>query len=89
MHNFIIVNIASSSNNPTNSIAVLLRQRREATGISQRDLAELTDLSVHTISNIERAKGNPTLEVIARLCICLGLELVLQPRKVGPPGNAV
>ena len=66
----------------------LLRQRREASGISQRDLADLTGLSVHTISDIECAKGNPTLEVLARLCDCLGLELVLQPRKIEAFVNA-
>ena len=68
--------------NPIVSIGSLLRQRREASGISQRDLADLTGLSVHTISDIESAKGNPTLDVIGKLCDCLGFELVLQPKKV-------
>ncbi len=79
--------ISNPSTQLTKRIAGLLRQRRESTGISQRDLSELTGLSVHTISNIESAKGNPTLEVIEKLCVCLGLELVLQPRQVGSPGK--
>jgi transcriptional regulator with XRE-family HTH domain len=83
------VNITYPSTNPTKSIGSLLRQRREGSGISQRDLADLTGLSVHTISDIELAKGNPTLEVIGKLCDCLGLELVLQPRKVEASTNAV
>lgn len=60
----------------------MLRKRREASNISQRDLAALAGLSVHTISDVEGGKGNPTLEVIEKLCDCLGLELVLQPRKI-------
>jgi transcriptional regulator with XRE-family HTH domain len=69
-------------------IGALLRKRRESAGISQRDLADLTGLSVHTISNVELAKGNPTLDVLEKLCDPLGLELFLQPRKILPPGTA-
>jgi transcriptional regulator with XRE-family HTH domain len=81
------VNIHKPSTSPSQEIGSLLRQRREASGISQRDLADLTGLSVHTISDIELAKGNPTLEVIGKLCDCLGLELVLQPRKIQSSAN--
>jgi len=76
------LNIHSKTSNPIKSNGSLLKQRREASGISQKDLAELTGLSVHTISDIELGKGNPTLVVVGKLCECLGLELVLQPWKI-------
>jgi len=65
-------------------MGALLRQRREIAGISQKDLSELSGLSVHTISDIERAKGNPTVEVIHRLFTCLGLEIVFRPKGTHP-----
>jgi transcriptional regulator with XRE-family HTH domain len=62
----------------------LLKQRREVARISQKNLSELTALSVHTISDIESGRGNPTLEVLHRLCTCLGLEIALRPRIIHP-----
>jgi len=45
-------------------------------------LAELTGLSVHTISDVESGKGNPTLGVVGKLGDCLGLEVTLRPRAI-------
>jgi transcriptional regulator with XRE-family HTH domain len=59
----------------------VFRERRQLSGISQQSCAELTGLSVHTISNIESGKGNPTVEVLDRILDCLGLEIIVQPRK--------
>lgn len=55
------------------------RTRREMARISQKDLSDLTGLSVHTISDIEGGKGNPTIEVLLRLCECLGLKIAFEP----------
>lgn len=57
------------------TIGELVRSRRRALGISQADAAELAGVSVHTLSNIESGKGNPTVEVLEKVLSVLGLEL--------------
>jgi transcriptional regulator with XRE-family HTH domain len=37
---------------------------------------------VHTLSDLESGKGNPTLEVLSRVCGVLGLEIRLSPREI-------
>jgi len=59
-------------------IGSLLKSRRKALGLNQRDAAEIAGISVHTLSDIETGKGNPTLETLLDLCELLGLELKLE-----------
>ena len=63
-------------------LGTILRQRRKLAGITQRDLAALSELRVHTLSDLESGKGNPTLEVLSRVCGVLGLEIRLSPREI-------
>ncbi len=63
-------------------LGTILRQRRKLAGITQRDLAALSELGVHTLSDLESGKGNPTLEVLTRVCRVLGLEIRLTPRQI-------
>ena len=65
-------------------LADALKQRRKLAGITQRDLAELADVAVHTVSDLESGKGNPTLDVLSKLSGVLGLEIYLRPRTPGP-----
>jgi len=60
-----------------------LRARRRRLGLDQRALAEIAQVSVHSLSDIESGKGNPTLGTVERLCLALGLDLVLRPRVAG------
>ena len=83
------MNKAGESFSVFGRIGDILRQRRLLLGVSQKDCAELTGLSVHTISDIESGKGNPTLDVLEKLFNCLGLEITVQPRKIEPPANAL
>jgi transcriptional regulator with XRE-family HTH domain len=64
-------------------LAEALKQRRKLAGITQRDLAELADVAVHTVSDLESGKGNPTLDVLSKLAGVLGLEIYLRPRTPG------
>ena len=58
-----------------------IRNRRKLAKITQTDLADLSGLSVHTLSDLESGKGNPTLEVLSKLCHVMGVEIQLVPRK--------
>jgi transcriptional regulator with XRE-family HTH domain len=62
-----------------------LRLRRKTLGILQEDLAALAGIAVHTLSNVESGRGNPSLDVLERLLDCLGLAVTIEPR---PPSGA-
>ena len=59
-----------------------VRARRKALGISQRDLSEIAGVSLHTISDIESGKGNPTIATLEQLLRPLGMVLSLRVRGV-------
>lgn len=67
------------------ALGQLLRDRRKLAKITQNDLADISGLSVHTLSDLESGKGNPTLEVLTKICEVLGLEIQLTPRKPSLP----
>lgn len=52
-----------------------IKARRQALGIDQKSLSEISGVAVHTISNIEQGKANPTVEILNRLAEALGMEL--------------
>lgn len=66
-------------------LVTVLKERREALGITQAHLAELADVSLRTLKALEVGKANPTLETIAKLTEVLGMELKLQVK--GPQRN--
>ena len=56
----------------------LIRKRRASLGIDQRTLGEISGIAVHTLSNIEAGKGNPTVATLDRVLNALGMELRIQ-----------
>ena len=62
-------------------IGKMLVERRKVLRITQQELADLAGVSVHTISNLESGKGNPTLASLCAVTDVLGLELVLPIRR--------
>lgn len=48
--------------------------------INQRELAGLCGISEHALGNLERGQGNPTFDLLARICEVLGLEIGLSPK---------
>jgi transcriptional regulator with XRE-family HTH domain len=73
------------SQNLAQAIGARLLARRRTLGILQKHLASLASISVHTLSNIESGKGNPSLDVLERLLQCLGLQCVIQPQTLDDP----
>ena len=53
----------------------IMKSRREKLSLSQRDLAEMAGVSLATIKDIERGKGNPSLTTIQKILEILGLEI--------------
>ncbi len=58
----------------------VVKTRRKELGISQKDLAEMSGLSLATIKNIERGEGNPSYETISRILEILGMEITFRVR---------
>lgn len=53
----------------------VIKKRRKDLGISQLDLAEMSGISLATVKNIERGKGNPSYDTILRIMEVLGIEI--------------
>ena len=51
-------------------------------GISQQDLAEFAGVGIATVKDIERGKGNPSLQTLQKLLEVLGLEMTLHVRNI-------
>lgn len=58
----------------------VIKSRRKVLAISQLDLAEMAEVSLATVKDIERGKGNPSLSVNKLLGV-LGLEMDFKIRK--------
>ena len=56
-------------------IACYLVERRKTLGISQKELAELSGVSLHSLSNVESGKGNPTFDVLEKIADTLGVRI--------------
>jgi putative transcriptional regulator len=54
-----------------------IRQRRAELGITQEDLAELSDTSSKTVREVEKGKGNPRFDTIMGMLVVLGLVLLV------------
>jgi transcriptional regulator with XRE-family HTH domain len=61
----------------------VIRDRRLSLRIEQRALSEISGVAVHTLSNIESGKGNPTLATVARVLDALGMEFNVSVRQLG------
>ena len=64
----------------------LVRRRREAAGLTQEQLGELTNLSRNYIGMVERGETNATLRVLEGLARALGTTMasLVQELESGP-----
>jgi transcriptional regulator with XRE-family HTH domain len=58
----------------------LIRQRREALGLRQGDLASAAGVDQGNLSKIERGAAQATLETYLRICTAVGIDLNAEPR---------
>ena len=65
-------------------IAKILKENRSKLGISQTDLAEIAEVSLATIKDLERGKGNPSLGTLEKIVDTLGLEIKIEPKVIVP-----
>ena len=56
-----------------NAIARNVKQARKRAGLSQAEVADRAGLSGSYVSEIERGRGNPSVEALARIAETLGL----------------
>lgn len=59
----------------------VIRRRRRSLSIDQRALSEIAGIAVHTLSNIEAGKGNPTVATLERVLSVLGMELRIEVKE--------
>lgn len=57
-------------------LQAMMKERRKTLSLSQNDLAEMSELSLATIKDIERGKGNPSIATVSKIMDVLGMEIV-------------
>lgn len=66
----------------------LLRNARQQQGLTLADVARQLGVSVQAVSKLEHNAERASFERIHRLCLVLGLELVLQGRQAAKSDSA-
>ncbi|HEY6730577.1 MAG TPA: helix-turn-helix transcriptional regulator [Solirubrobacterales bacterium] len=69
-------------------IAERVTERRNAWGISQRELAELCGTTQSAIARVERGARPPRIDTLARIAAALDCELVVELRPRTKPPQA-
>jgi transcriptional regulator with XRE-family HTH domain len=64
------------------AIILQIKERREILKITQESLADLSGVGLRTIKQLEGGKGNPTFNTLQEIADVLGMELVLQVKKL-------
>ena len=63
-------------------IITTLKARRKSLNINQTMLADIAGVSLHTISDMESGKGNPTMELLLKITDSLGLVIIVKVKDV-------
>ncbi len=59
-----------------------IKERREMLKITQENLADLSGVGLRTIKQLEAGTANPTYRTLEEIADVLGLELVLQVKRL-------
>lgn len=68
-------------NKTSMDIKEVMKDQRKKLGISQQDLAEMADVGITTIKQIEAGKGNPSLSTVEKILEVLGIEIKYEIRQ--------
>ncbi len=63
------------------NIADIIKERRAKLNITQGDLAQMAEVGVATVKDIERGMGNPRLSTVSKIMEVLGMEMDFHIRK--------
>lgn len=63
-------------------IGQLIQQRRTHLNITQKQLADMANIGINTLYKIETGQANPTLDSLQRIADILGMEIILQIKKI-------
>lgn len=58
-----------------------IKERRLQLDISQTDLSEMAGVSLATVKDIERGKGNPSIRTVEKILSVLGMEVIYRLRQ--------
>ncbi len=61
-----------------NDISILIKNRRKILRITQLALSEMAGISLRSLKEIERGKGNPTINSLNKIADILGLEINME-----------
>ncbi|MEG1615936.1 MAG: helix-turn-helix domain-containing protein [Bacteroidales bacterium] len=64
------------------TIGEQIRLRRKELMITQPSLADIAGISINTLYKIERGQANPTIEVLAKILDVLGLEIIVDIKRL-------
>lgn len=56
-------------------IGEVIKERRKMLKITQKTMSELSDVSINTITKIERCESNPSIDILEKILDTLGLEI--------------
>lgn len=56
-------------------IGEVIKARRKMLKITQKTMSELSDVSINTITKIERCESNPSIDILEKILDTLGLEI--------------
>lgn len=64
------------------TISNAIVKRRKMLSVSQKELADLAGVSLHSIINLESGRGNPTLQLLLTVVEVLGMKMRLEVKDV-------
>lgn len=63
------------------NLANIIKERRAKLSISQSALAQMADVGIATVKDIERGQGNPRLTTVVKIMEVLGMDIDFHIRK--------
>lgn len=61
-------------------LSKIIEEKRQKLRLSQQDLAEMSGVSLRTVTGIENGEANPSLDTLDKIAYTLGLEVALTER---------